>query len=92
MRIGSPSDPSVAYVVEFEGIRTIITPLAQGDALLEELKQVVGAPESGWVNRLQGIDCPTKGGQVFKIVFDWREDLYESALVDAAGHPVTGSG
>ena len=90
-RIGSPTDPSVANVVEFEGIRTIITSLARGDALLEELKQVAGAPESGWVNRLHGIDCPMEGGQEYKIVFDWREDPYESALFDAAGHPVTGS-
>lgn len=54
--IGSPTDPSIAHVVKVEGIRTHHFP-APGDALLAELKRVVEAPETGWVNRLEAIHC-----------------------------------
>jgi hypothetical protein len=88
-RIGSPTDPSIAYVTEFEGIRTIITSIAPGDALMKELQLLEGAPDGGWLDRLRAINCPMKGGQVYRIVFDWNDDPYESRVLDGAGLLVT---
>lgn len=80
-RIGSVTDPSVAYVVEVAGIRTIITHLAEADSLLEALKEVV-APRAVWLNRLKSIDNPIKG-EMYSVVFDWDDDPFESRLVHA---------
>jgi hypothetical protein len=78
----------VAYVVEVAGIRTVITHLEEGDSLLREL-QNLATPKASWLNRLKGIDCPIKG-EMYRLVFDWDDDPFESRLLDARGLPLTG--
>ena len=79
-RIGTPTDVAIAYLIEFEGISTLITSLAPGDRLFEDLRELEGALDAGWIDRLQGIETPMKGRQVYRIVFDWRDDPRESRL------------
>ncbi len=83
-RIGSDTEPSMAYVVEVAGLRTIVTHLGGGDPLLVALKDLV-APDAGWLDRLCGIRCPMKGNEVYFIAFDWSDDPAESRLLDAGG-------
>jgi hypothetical protein len=86
-RIGSPIDPSAAYVAEFCGIRTVITSFAPGSVGLRELQRVLGSPEAEWINRLQAIQMPMNGGQTYSILFEWRDDPYESRVLDSSGLP-----